>query len=220
LRALWVRSRFAALSARAQAGTGAQTLTLGFVFAGGAKSTMLRGVGPGLLKGDASLVGRELADPVLTLFELQTVDGTAQFVAAATNDEWGGSAALREKFSALGMGTLDGDSHDAAWLGTPTRTVCTAQVSGVGGTTGLALAEVYDAALAVRAQRLAALSVRNQVGTGADQLIVGFVIVGDAPKRVILRGVGPGLVPQVDGSIFTDPAFRPGDAHLVGRRRK
>ncbi len=206
LRALWVRSRFAALSARAQAGTDAQTLTLGFVFAGGSKSTMLRGVGPGLLKGDASLAGRELADPVLTLFELQTVDGAAQFVAAATNDEWGGSAALREKFSALGMGTLDGDSHDAAWLGTPARTVCTAQVSGVGGTTGVALAEVYDAALAVRTQRLAALSVRNQVGTGVDQLIVGFVIVGDAPKRVIFRGVGPGLVPQVESSVvLADP---------------
>jgi len=190
-------SQFSAISARASVGTGDQTLFLGFVFAGGGKPTLLRGVGPGLLKGDASLAGQILADPVLTLRELQTVDGVNQFVPIATNDNWGGTTALRTAMHALGMGALDDTSNDAVLLSTPPHSVYTAQVSGVAGTTGLALAEAYDADSTDQTRRLTALSVRNQVGTGANLLIAGFVITGDAPKRVILRGVGPGLVPAV-----------------------
>ena len=51
-------SQFVSLSARVPVGTGDQTLILGFVFAGGGKPTMVRGVGPGLVKGDANLAGR------------------------------------------------------------------------------------------------------------------------------------------------------------------
>ncbi len=196
-------SQFVSLSARALVGTGDQTLILGFVFAGGGKPTMVRGVGPGLVKGDASLAGQELVDPVLTLNELQTVNNVTQFVAIATNDNWGGTDELRTKMSALGMGPLDDTSTDAVLLTTPTRAVYTAQISGANQTTGLALAEVYDANFADKAKRLTALSVRNQVGTGSGVLIVGFVLSGDAPKKLIIRGVGPGLVK--------------GDANLAGQ---
>ena len=41
-------SQFAALSARASAGAGDQSLILGFAFSGGGKAMLLRGVGPGL----------------------------------------------------------------------------------------------------------------------------------------------------------------------------
>ncbi len=204
-------SQLAALSARAPVGTGDQTLILGFVFAGGGKPTLIRGVGPGLVKGDANLAGQVLADPQLTLNELQTVNNVTQFAAIATNDNWGGTAELRTQMSALGMGALDDASTDAALLRTPTHTVYTAQVSGVGGTTGLALAEVYDANFADKAKRLTALSVRNQVGTGANQLIAGFVIAGDTPKRVILRGVGPGLLlnsPELAGLELANPTLQ------------
>ncbi len=190
-------SQFAALSARAPVGTGDQALFLGLVFAGGGKPVMFRGIGPGLVKGDASLADQVLADPQLTLREWQTVNGTAQFVEIAANDDWGGTAELRTRFSALGMGALDDASHDAALLLAPTRAVYTAQVGGVGGTTGVALAEAYDANFADKSRRLTALSVRNHVGTGAGMLIAGFVIAGDAPRKVIIRGVGQGLVPQV-----------------------
>ncbi len=194
-------SQLAALSARAPVGTGDQTLILGFVFAGGGKPTMVRGVGPGLIKGDANLAGQELVDPQLTLNELQAVNGGAQFVAIAANDNWGGTDELRTQMSALGMGALDDASADAALLTTPTRAVYTAQISGANQTTGLALAEVYDADVSDKAKRLTALSIRNQVGAGSSVLIAGLVIDGDAPKRVIIRGVGPGLVPTVAAAL-------------------
>jgi len=196
-------SQFVSLSARALVGTGDQTLILGFVFAGGGKPTMVRGVGPGLVKGDANLAGQVLVDPVLTLNELQTVSNVVRFVATATNDNWGGAEEIRTKMSALGMGALDDTSTDAVMLTTPTRAVYTAQISGANQTTGLALAEVYDANFSDKTKRLTALSVRNQVGTGSGVLIVGFVLSGDAPKQLIIRGVGPGLVK--------------GDANLAGQ---
>jgi len=78
-----------------------------------------------------------------------------------------------------------------------TGNLYTAHVTGAAGTTGVALAEVYDADLTDKTKRLTALSVRNQVGTGAETLIAGFVIAGTQPKAVILRAVGPGLTGSV-----------------------
>ncbi|MBP6307610.1 MAG: hypothetical protein KA334_02735, partial [Opitutaceae bacterium] len=69
---------------------------------------------------------------------------------------------------------------------------------------GIALAEAYDGAVADKTRRLTALSVRNQVGAGADMLIAGFVLVGDAPKRVIVRGLGPGIAGAVS-AYLADP---------------
>jgi len=193
-------SQFSALSARAHAGTGEQTLTLGFVFAGGGKPAIVRGVGPGLIKGEPNLRGHELADPQLALYELRS----GSFAALAHNDNWGGASTLSRKFSELGQGALDPDSKDAAlYLETLAQRVYTAQISGVTGT-GVALAEAYDADFADKSKRLTALSVRNQVGTGSEVLIAGFVVSGDAPKRVIVRGVGPGLAKDV-ATYLADP---------------
>jgi hypothetical protein len=68
----------------------------------------------------------------------------------------------------------------------------------------VALAEAYDADLADTSGRLAALSVRSQVRAGDEILIAGFVITGEAPKRVVVRGVGPGLAGAV-ASPLADP---------------
>ncbi len=189
-------SQFAALSARAPAGTGEQTLILGFVFAGGGKPTLVRGVGPNM---SASVSGY-MRDPQLTLY-------TAGGSEVARNDNWGGTSALSTAFAQTGAGALSANSKDAALLETLTGNVYTAHVSGVNGTTGVALAEAFDAALSDTTKRLTALSVRNQVGTGEDILIAGFVIAGDAPKRVIVRGVGPGMASTVSGYL-RDPYLR------------
>lgn len=37
------------------------------------------------------------------------------------------------------------------------------------------------------------LSARNQVGTGENILIVGFVIAGNTAKALLFRGIGPSL---------------------------
>jgi hypothetical protein len=65
-----------------------------------------------------------------------------------------------------------------------------------GAETGAGLAEIYDASPSANtdAQRLVNLSTRGTVEPGADGLLIGgFVVTGNAPKRVLLRGIGPTL---------------------------
>lgn len=188
-----IGSQFAALSARAPAGTGDQTLILGFVFSGGGKPTLVRGVGPGLSK----TVSGYMKDPQLRLF-------TGNGVEVASNNDWAGGADLSLAFAKTGAAALSPNSKDAALLMGLDLPIYTAHVSGTGGSTGIALAEVYDANLDDKAKRLMALAVRNQVGLGDDILIAGFVVSGSGQKRVIVRGVGPGLSATVS-SYLRDP---------------
>ncbi len=67
-----------------------------------------------------------------------------------------------------------------------------AQVSGVAGTSGIVLVELYDAD-DTSAARLANVSARARVGTGEDMLVAGFVIVGTAPQTLLIRAAGPAL---------------------------
>jgi hypothetical protein len=57
------------------------------------------------------------------------------------------------------------------------------------------LAEVYDAESSPTATtpRLVNISGKARVGTGADNLILGFVIKGTSPKTVLVRAIGPTL---------------------------
>ena len=174
-------SQFSALSARAPAGTGEQTLILGFVYAGGGKPTLVRGVGPAM----SETVSGYLRDPQLIVY--------SGGMEVANNDNWAGGSELSDVFARIGAGALDPASKDAALYRSLTGNVYTAHVSGVGGTTGVALAEAYDGNLGDKTKWLTALSVRNQVGVDDGILIAGFVIAGDSPKQVIVRGVGPGI---------------------------
>ena len=127
-----------------------------------------------------------MMDPQLRVY-------TPGSVEVASNDDWPGSQELMDAFVQTGAGALDPASKDAALLQNLTGNVYTAHVSGANGTTGVALAEAYDADFSDKTKRLTALSVRNQVGVDDAILIAGFVIAGDAPKQVIVRGVGPGI---------------------------
>lgn len=55
------------------------------------------------------------------------------------------------------------------------------------------------------AEMLANISTRVSAGVGTDQLIGGFIISGTQPKRVILRAIGPSLVPFGISSALADP---------------
>lgn len=55
--------------------------------------------------------------------------------------------------------------------------------------------------------RLINVSTRAFVGTGDQQLIGGFVIVGPAKKRVLVRGVGPRLADLGVGGVLADPTL-------------
>ncbi len=129
-------SRLINLSVRTQVGTGENILIVGFVVEGNApKQILLRAVGPGLAQFG---VGGVLADPRLSLFS------SGVSTATQVNDNWGGSAALSAAFTATGAFGLASVSKDAALLVTLQPGAYTAQVSGVGDTTGVALVEVYE----------------------------------------------------------------------------
>jgi outer membrane protein assembly factor BamB/subtilisin family serine protease len=175
------------LSARADVGTGGNILIAGFVIQGtGTKEVVLRGVGPTLGVAPFDVAG-VLAAPDLTLIN----PATSQTVTSDT--AWGGGAALTAAFSQVGAFALATTSADSAVeLALPAGSY-TSQVSGVGATSGIALAEIYDADGEFPVTSLVNISARADVGTGGNILIAGFVIDGSQPVTLLLRGVGPTL---------------------------
>jgi len=125
------------LSSRGEVGTGDRLLIAGFVINGNSpKKVLVRAVGPTL----ASFgVTGTLADPVLRIVQGATV--------VRENDNWetGNAASLVSEASACsGAFALPEGSKDAAILLTLPPGSYTAQVSGAGDTTGVAIVEVYE----------------------------------------------------------------------------
>jgi hypothetical protein len=54
---------------------------------------------------------------------------------------------------------------------------------------------------------LANLSTRVQVGTGNNVAIAGFIIMGSAPKQVVVRGLGPSLLTAGVQGALSDPVL-------------
>ena len=111
-------------------------VTAGFVIGGStSRRVLIRAVGPTL--GNAPFnVPEVVADPQLALFS-----GPTQ---VSANDNWGGTSALTAAFAQVGAFPLPATSRDAALLVTLQPGSYTVQVNGVGGTTGVALVEVYE----------------------------------------------------------------------------
>ncbi len=126
--------RLTNVSARTQVGVDGDILIAGFVIAGETPKTLLiRAIGPTL--GSFGVAG-SLADPKLELF------GAAGKI--TENDNWGGAPQLSTTFFNVGAFPLTAASRDAVLLVTLAPGSYTAQVSGVGATTGVALVEVYE----------------------------------------------------------------------------
>ena len=180
--------RLTNLSVRTTAGTGDQTLIVGFFVAGSPeKQVLIRGIGPSLAQFG---VAGALSDPRLQL--------TAGPTVLATNDDWGSQAsgsvtvaAIVDASAQSGAFPLAADAKDAVLLRAMSGGSYTTQVAGASGT-GIALAELYDTAPGSGA-RLSNVSARAQVGTGGGILIAGFAISGNVPRQVLIRGVGPAL---------------------------
>ena len=62
------------------------------------------------------------------------------------------------------------------------------------------------------------ISTRLRVGTGDNVLISGFIVQGNAPKKIILRGIGPSLTAAGLVGVLTDPMLELHDADgtLIG----
>jgi outer membrane protein assembly factor BamB/subtilisin family serine protease len=192
--------RIVNLSARASVGTGGNILIAGFAIEGtGSKDVLLRGVGPTLGLAPYNVPGA-LAAPQLTL-----VNSAGQTLTTAT--AWGGSAELASVFSEVGAFALSPTSADSAVEETLAPGSYTSQVAGVDSSTGVALAEIYDADLASTTSSLANISARADVGSGGNILIAGFVIQGSQPVTLLLRGIGPtlGLAPYNVPAVLAQP---------------
>jgi hypothetical protein len=126
------------VSTRAQVGTGGGILIVGFSLNGNVpKNILIRAVGPSLTQFGVTGV---LADPALSLYRDSTL--------VQSNDNWGSGnpTGLSTAFAQVGAFALTSTgSRDAALLVNLSPGSYTAQVSGVGGTTGVALVEVYEA---------------------------------------------------------------------------
>lgn len=190
------------LSSRGQVTGGNGVLISGFVIGGSAsKTVLLRGVGPGL---SALGVPGALANPSLQLY-----DSSGKLL--VTNAGWGSDSTLGATFARLGAFALAPGSHDAAMTATLAPGAYTMVITNAGNDAGgVALAEIYDASAnpAASYQRLVNISARGTVGTGASVLFGGFVVTGNSPKKLLIRGVGPGLVPLGVSNAIADPQLQ------------
>ena len=124
-------ARFTNVSARTFGGIGADTLIVGFSVAGvGTRRLVIRAIGPGLTA--FGVVGA-MPDPKLELYA-----GAAK---AGENDNWDVSTLAAQQ--SVGAFALASGSRDAVLVTTLAPGSYTVQVTG--GTTGVALVEVYEA---------------------------------------------------------------------------
>ncbi len=153
----------------------------GFTIAGGTgKRLLLRAVGTQL----STVLGRGafLADPMIE------VESATSRIAA--NDDWNElDPELRRAIAEVGALPLVEGSRDAAMIvtfpaGNYAMTVRSAERDG----SGRALAEIFD--LEPSNGTLLNLSTQGRVGGSSSELISGFVVAGDQPRAVLVRGVG------------------------------
>ncbi|MDO8539120.1 MAG: matrixin family metalloprotease [Opitutaceae bacterium] len=178
------------ISTRGVVGTGADMLIAGLVIRGSTpKDVVVRAVGPALADFG---VGGALADP-----ELKIINASGDLV--AQNDNWESTANASNAaatFTRLGAFQFSPGSRDALVMTSLPPGNYTAQVSGVGGTTGVALVEAYDAdpdAATSRSRRLVNIATRGQIGSGENVLIAGLVVSGPGPRTYLIRAAGPTL---------------------------
>ena len=196
--------RLVNISTRGSTGDNDKIIIAGFVISGTApKDVLIRAVGPGLT---AFSVTGAMENPVLTLYR------GSQVIFA--NDDWSSSAdavLLAAEATRLGASGLALGGKDAALLATLEPGAYTAHITRAAGSlNGVALIELYDASADAGAenQRLVNISSRGDVRTGEGILISGFVVTGNYPKKVLIRGVGPTLASQGVSGVLANPMLR------------
>lgn len=154
----------------------------GFVVSGSTpKPVLIRAIGPGLAQFG---VAGALPNPRLQIYS------GAQLV--AENDDWTDTPAMRTLRERVGAFALTAGSRDAALIVTLAPGAYSAHVVASGGQ-GVGLVEVYDGESTQASCQLVNLSTRGFVDSGDAVLVAGFVVSGDVPKRVLIRGIGPAL---------------------------
>ena len=184
--------RLGAISTRMPALTGDNVIIGGFVVGGSVPKTVaVRARGPSLASAGVSGV---LADPVLTVVNAATREVT-------TNDNW---ITAPGQLSALGFSPPD--VRESAIMGTFAPGAYTAIVTGAGGTTGVAIVEVFE--VDHPETPLAGISTRGEVQGGDNVMIGGFIISGNTPQTVIVRARGPSLAAAGVAGFLANPVLQ------------
>lgn len=166
------------------------------------KRVIVRAIGPSL-----TTVGvpGALGNPILELHDSsQTI---------ATNDNWM-DAPNRQAIIDSGLAPTS-DLESAILMTLPANnSAYTAIVSGLNDSTGVGLVEAYDLDGTVDS-RLANISTRGLVQTDDNVMIGGFIVVGNTPKRVIVRAIGPSLTTVPNRLTNPTLELRDGNAALL-----
>lgn len=207
-----VANRLANISARVRVESGAGVAIGGFVISGPSGSTkqlLIRADGPSLSQ--FGLTGA-LIQPMLSVY-----DSAGNVI--ATNAGWGSApvmgastvnatieGATSNMMQEAGAFSFPSGSADSAMVLTLPPGAYSAVVSGIGGTEGLALAEVYEINSSDSAV-LSNISARADVGTGADISIGGFVVSGTMSATLLIRAVGPALSAFGVSAVLAQPVL-------------
>ena len=192
------------LSTRIRVGTGNNVGIGGFIIQGTTpKHVLIRAIGPSLIQ---SGVPNPLADPILELY----ASGSSPI---AFNNNWRDT----QEETIKATGSPPTNDLESAIDTTLTPGNYTAVVRGNNGGSGIALVEVYD--LNQGSGKLANISTRAFVSTGADVTIAGFIL-GNAngPSNIVIRGIGPSLAASGVSNSLPNPSLelRNGDGVLLG----
>ncbi|WP_221031561.1 hypothetical protein [Actomonas aquatica] len=197
--------RLVNISIRAQVDVAASgPLITGFVVGGDTpKHVLIRAIGPTLE--DFGLT-TAMPDPKITIYN-------AAGESVASVDDWSGDFSIQQLTSRLGAFPLDLGSKDAVAETQLPPGAYTVHIENVGAA-GVALTEIYDASETpnTEAQRLVNISSRSLVSPGEGQLVGGFVVTGNSPKRILVRGVGPELATFNVAGFLTNPRLSLYDA--------
>jgi hypothetical protein len=163
----------------------------GFIVTGDAdKNVLIRALGPSLA---GAGVPKVLRNPEVELYDSS---GTL----LAQNMDW-----TTLPPDTVPVELQPSDPHEAVISASLPPGSYTAVLHGEGGTTGVALCELYD--ISPTASSVRNISTRGQVGLGDDVMIGGFIIGGTAPARVIVRAIGPSLRAAGVSGELTDPVL-------------
>ena len=184
------------ISTRALVGSDANVLIGGFIIEGNQPATViLRAIGYSLREHGIS---NALRDPVITVYN-------ASNQVLTTNDDWFTSASA-QTFASYGLDPYN--SIESAVIVTLQPGAYTAVVrpysdNDTAPSSGVGLFELYD--IHTTSARAGNLSSRGQVLSGDNVMIGGFIIGGSAAKEVIIRAIGPSLVPTGIPNALLDP---------------
>ena len=184
------------LSTRLRVQSGENVMIGGFVVKNQVpKKVLIRAIGPSL---DQSGIGSALSDPTLELY-----DPAGRLL--ATNDDW--KSSQRSEIEASGAAPFS-EVESAIVATVNPLWGYTAIVRGKGGSSGVALVEVYDLE-STKGSVLGNISTRGFVDTGENVMIGGFIIgpAANGATPMMMRALGPSLEAAGVQGVLQDPSL-------------